>query len=316
MAAKNVLIITSYRSKTVDWAERERYVEEFYGDVASMLKDTNVFYTTYNDIVISVVGGRVSMHDTRHDISLSEVNLVHFKNWMFDYEHAALIAFYLKQNSIAFYNEEVDAGLAWGKISQMCRLAVGSVPVPDTFFAKRTLLKKYISSDSLPKEFSYPLILKADDGAKGNDNHLVHNKTQVLGILDTAEENKEFVIQNFLPNDGDYRYLFAGTGDMPLVFIRKAVEGTHLNNTSQGGSGEFVDPLRLPKDYLIFARNAARILKREISGVDIIVDKQTQKPYVLEVNSTPALATGYGIEKKKQLFKKFIENQVNHLEEE
>lgn len=313
---KKVLIITSYRSKTVDWAERERYVEAFYKDVQDSLENTAVMYTTYKDIVTSVIAGNVTIVDQRHNVHLEDFDLVHFKNWMFDDEYAALIAFYLRNKGVAFYNEEVDAGLAWGKISQICRLAVGGVPVPDTFFAKKDYLIDFIQHDTLPAVFTYPLIIKADDGAKGNDNYLIKDKEQALDVLRNASDNKEYVVQNFLPNDGDYRYLFAGTSAEPLVFVRKAVAGTHLNNTSQGGSGTFVNLRKLPKEYLEYARKAAMILKREISGVDIIVDKKTNKAYVLEVNSTPAFATGYGIDKKRLLFKRFIEEQLQHQEEE
>lgn len=313
---KKVLIITSSRSKTSDWADRERYVEDFYSNVESLLEGTRILYTTYNDVVTSVIGGQVVIKDTRHSIDLKDVDVVHFKNWMFDHEHAALIAFYLKQHQIPFYNTEVDAGLAWGKISQMCRLAVGGVPVPDTFFAKRDLLKAYFVKNQLPKVFSFPMIIKADDGAKGNDNFLVKSTEEAVNILEAAAEDKEFVVQNYLPNDGDYRFLFAGLEQAPLIFMRKAVKGTHLNNTSQGGSGSFVDIKSLPDDYLVYAKNAARILSREISGVDIIVNNKTKVPYVLEVNSTPALATGYGVEKKAQLFKQFIESYMDLQEEE
>ncbi len=316
MSNKNVLIITSGRSKTVDWETRERYVEEFYSDVEASLENISINYTTYNDIVISVVDGKISIFDNRHQMPLNKMDLVHFKNWLFDNEHASLIAFYLKQNSIAFFNEEVDAGLAWGKISQMCRLAVSGVPVPDTLFVKRDLLREYFADNRIPEPFVFPMIMKADDGAKGEDNHLIKTAEEALQILDEAVDGKEYVIQNFLPNDGDYRILFAGSDLLPLVFIRKGQGDTHLNNTSQGGSGTFVDPKTLPADYLVHARNAARSLKREISGVDIIVDKTTNKPYILEVNSTPAFATGYGVAEKKKLFKDFIESQLNQQEEE
>jgi glutathione synthase/RimK-type ligase-like ATP-grasp enzyme len=316
MKEKIVLIITSYRSKVTNWAERERYVEEFYSSVEQMLDDTRVIYTTSDDIVTTVINNKVTMRDVRHDLVLSQVDFVHFKNWMFDDEHAALIAYFLSLHKISFFNEEVNAGLAWGKISQMCRLAEGGVPVPDTLFAKKEVLYNYFANNELPQPFVFPLIMKADDGAKGNDNHLVRSAEESIGILKDTNPEKQFVVQNFLPNDGDYRFLFAGTDNAPLVFLRRGAGDSHLNNTSQGGSGELIEIKNLPAEFLQHARSAARMLKREISGVDIIVDKNTQKPYVLEVNSTPALATGYAVEQKKVLFKNFIESQLQQQEEE
>lgn len=312
-----VLIITSARTdKTIDWKQREQYVRDFYESVESKLDDTSVLYTTYDDIMCVVRNNTVTITDMKHDIDLKDVNMVHFKNWMFDYEHAALIAHYLRKNSISFFNEEVDAGLAWGKISQVCRLAMDGVPVSDTLFVKHQHLQKMLDENTLPQGFEFPLIMKADDGSKGSDNYLVNSAKEASDILRDSESSKQFVVQTYHPNDGDYRYLFVGTDEEPIIFHRQAQGATHLNNTSKGGAGTALTSKDVPADHLIIARKAAICLKREISGVDILVDKSTGKPYVLEVNSTPALATGYDVPKKTAYFADFIKRNLELTEEE
>lgn len=317
MKKNTVLIITSARTdKTIDWKQREEYVRDFYESVEARLEDTQVFYTTYDDIVCMVQKGVVTIKDTKHGIDLKDVQLVHFKNWMFDYEHAALIAYYLRKNTVSFFNEEVDAGLAWGKISQICRLALDGIPVSDTLFLKHQHLQKMLDADELPEGFGFPLIMKADDGSKGSDNYLVKSAKEAADILKQSEPTKQFVIQTYHPNDGDYRYLFIGTDEDPIVFHRQGQGDSHLNNTSKGGRGTAIDPKSVPSEHLNIARSAARSLKREISGVDILVDKETGKPYVLEVNSTPALATGYDVTKKSIYFANFIKRNLELTEEE
>ena len=312
-----VLIITSARTdKTIDWKQREQYVRDFYESVESRLEDTSVLYTTYDDIMCVVQNNKVTITDTKHDIDLKNVHLIHFKNWMFDYEHASLIAHYLRKNSVSFVNEEVDAGLAWGKISQICRLAMDDVPVCDTLFLKHQHLQTTLDADALPEGFNFPLILKADYGSKGSDNYLVHNAEDAASKVRDSEANKQFVVQTYHPNDGDYRYLFIGTDAEPIIFHRKAEGETHLNNTSKGGAGTALDVKAVPPEHLIIARKAAACLKREISGVDILVDKNTNEPYVLEVNSTPALATGYDVSKKVIHFTDFIKRNLELAEEE
>lgn len=298
------------------WAEREKYVQQFIANLEARLDNVEVAYTTYDDIVCTVRDGEVTMHDTRHDLDLKDVHVVHFKNWMFDSEQAAMIAAYLDHFKIPFFNTEVNAGLAWGKISQMCRLALAGVVVPDTYFAKQAKLREWFESDKLPEGFAYPLILKADNGSKGNDNFLVKTGREALAVILAADDGKEFVLQNFLPNDGDYRFLFIGLDNKPMVFHRKGTPDTHLNNTSQGGTGTMVELSSLPGEYVAMARKAAEAVGREISGVDIIVDKQTSKPYVLEVNSTPVIATGYAIEAKNAKFAEFLQQQLEAMEEE
>lgn len=315
---KTFLVITSAKSTDKDnaWEKREQYVQEFYGGLDALLKGISVAYTTYDDIVCQIKDGAVEIIDTRHNLNLGNVDIVHFKNWMFDNEEAAMIAFYLREHKVPFFNSEVDAGLAWGKISQMVRLAMGGVLVPNTFFAKKAKLITAFKDGQLPVDLSFPLIMKADGGAKGNDNYLVKDAEVAIAILTEASADKEFVLQEYHPNDGDYRFLFIGTDEPPLVFTRQAQDGSHLNNTSKGGKGDFVKIDTLPAEYLSIARQAASILRREISGVDILVNKETGQPYVLEVNSTPALATGYGVPTKMKKFATFLQQVLEEQEEE
>ena len=313
---RQFLVITSSRSISTKWEKREVYVREFYAQLEAKLDNVQVSYTTYDDIDCLVRDGTVRMYDHRHGIDLKDANIVHFKNWMFDSEHAATLAAYLEHHQVTFFNSEVNAGLAWGKLAQMCRLAMSGLPVPPTYFAKKSRLIKAFERSELPEGFDFPLIVKADDGAKGNDNYLVKTTREAVAVLSASEPDKEFVVQTFLPNDGDYRFLFMGIDEPPLVFHRLAVAGSHLNNTSRGGQGTFIDAASLPPAYIDLARQAAMVLRREISGVDLIVDKHTKDVYVLEVNSTPALATGYGIDEKNDRFAIFLADQLAALEEE
>ena len=305
---KQFLVITSNRSTTTTWADRETALQDFMRQLEVRVPDISILYTTYDDITCIVQGGVVGLRDERHDVDLADVDMVHFKNWLFDSEQASMIACYLEHHGVTYFNSEVNAGLAWGKISQMVRLAYGGVRVPDTYYAKNRRMREVFGADGLPEGFTFPLILKADDGAKGNDNHLIKTSEQAVAILDKSVD-KHYVVQNFLPNDGDYRFLFFGTDDTPIIFHRKATDGGHLNNTSQGGSGSAVNPDTLPPDYVPMARQAAVILKREISGVDIIVDATDGTAYVLEVNATPAIVTGYDVDHKNKLFAEFLQKQ-------
>jgi glutathione synthase/RimK-type ligase-like ATP-grasp enzyme len=314
---KQVLIITSNVEITASWLEREQYVKDFCKALETRLDDVIVRYTTYQDLYYVVKKGHLEIRDTRNDLDLKEADLVHFKNWMYELEDAFVVAFYLKRHGVTFFDTEVNVALSTGKLSQMFRLAAENIPVPDTFYAHKPYLKKMFSSGKLIDGFVFPLIMKADDGSKGDNNYLIKSAEEALPILaDPQVKNKEFVLQNFIPNDGDYRFLFIGVDEPPLVFSRLAQEGSHLNNTSKGGTGEFIELSSLPQKYIDYAEKAATILQREIGGVDIIVDKTTSLPYVLEVNGTPAIATGYGLEEKLDKFAGFLQRYFESREEE
>lgn len=311
---KKILILTSDSGKTASWKEREVYVSQFAKKVELSLKDYKVLYTTYSDLVISVIGNQTVVFDERNCLDLKAYSLVHFKNWQYEAELASVIANYLETNAVPFVNTEVNNKLHSNKLSQMVALAYEQVPVPDTVYIPIKLYDR--ADDILSKlDFVFPLIVKADDGSRGDDNYLVRTKKALQDIL-LNKIDTQFIFQSFIPNDGDYRILYIGLGQQSFVFLRKGDDSTHLNNTSKGGSGQKINYDKLSYEVRQSALRAAKVLKREIGGVDVIIDKKTGKFYVLEVNSTPAIATGFALEDKLQAFSAFIKENIEEKEEE
>lgn len=313
---KLVLIITSRSEKTVAWSAREQYIKDFCQTVSSELDNVKVCYTTYRDLNYHVIKGGSAIFDTQNEIDLKDVHLVHFKNWQYEKEEAPVVAGYLKHHGVPFFNTEVNLPIANGKLAQMFILARNNLPVPDTFYAPKEQLRSLFEQEKLPGSFHYPLIMKANDASRGDDNHLIGSAKEALDILSASDPEKEYVLQNYIKNDGDYRFLFVGLDRTPLVFHRKGEAGSHLNNTSKGGSGTFIKSNQLPAEYTHYAHRASELLGREIAGTDIIVDSESGKPYILEVNGTPALATGYGVGTKTQRFARFVKEVLDPQEEE
>lgn len=316
MATKQVLIITSRSEKTVAWKEREQYVKVFCEALEDYLGDVHARYTTYRDLRYSIRQGVPSIYDTSTGADLKDFDFVHFKNWQYELGEAPVVAAYLKMHGVLFFNSEVHVPISPGKLAQMFLLGANGVPVPDTFYARKEQLLGLFSQGMAPEGFDFPFIMKANDASRGDDNHLVDEAKQAVDILTASDPDKEYVVQRFIPNDGDYRFLFMGLDAEPLVFHRKAGKGTHLNNTSKGGSGRFMQSNQLPPQYTQYARRAAELTGREVGGVDILVDSQNGKPYVLEVNGTPALATGYGVDIKTKRFADFLRRSLEAQEEE
>lgn len=309
---KDVLIITSRSEKTVSWEKREVYVRQFCQAITDRNPDIRARFTTYQDLHHTIRGGKTVIFDTLNGMDVAQAHFVHFKNWHYQRGEAPVVAAYLKARSIPFANSEIgSASIPPGKLAQMYLLGAAGIPVPDTFYAAKPALLKIFGNGKTPEGFAYPLIMKANDGSQGNDNYLIKEAAEAISVLRTSGEEKEYILQNFIPNEGDYRILYIGLADEPLIFHRKAAEGNHLNNTSQGATGQFIDSKSLPAEYLEYARASAQIMGREIGGVDILVDSGTQKPYILEVNGTPALATGYGIEEKIEHFARCIEQTLS-----
>lgn len=304
MTGKRVLIITSQSEGKIAWKERQRYVEGLCRSLEERLADTSVGYTTYDDLYYEVRSGQTVVVDMRNNSELRTVDLVHFKNWEYNAEEAAVVSEYLQAHGVAFLNSEVNKPLAYGKLAQMFLLARRNIPVPDTFFARKNLLSKLLKT-GLPEGFAFPVVVKANHGSRGDNNHFVKDLQTAIDVLEASDADTEFVVQNFIANKGDYRFLFIGLDEEPLVFHRKARDGSHLNNMSKGGTGKF-EPVA--PEYVRLAKRAAAALGREIGGVDIIIDNDTGKPLVLEVNATPALAAGFGAETKMAYYARFLQH--------
>lgn len=260
----------------------------------------NVEYSFYDDLVYSIVDGKAQIFDTKNNRDLKDYDLVNFRFWHGAGEQAAACAEYLKKNDVAFYDREVGEYRSKSKLSEYFRLWAKGLPMPDTLFCREHVLTAALK---LHREFTFPLIVKDIDASKGKNNFLVKTKAKIHTILLENSDNS-FVIQNFIPNDGDYRVLVYGRSIAGVIQRRRTSNKTHLNNTSQDGEAIFIDASEFDDNFKKLAIKAAAVFKRQIAGVDLIIDSETSKISVLEVNNTPQIDTGT-----------FVENKVHALAE-
>ena len=114
-------------------------------------------------------------------------------------------------------------------------------------------------------------------------------------------------MQKYVPNDCDYRVLIFGGAVKAVMRRSRQNDDTHVNNTSAGGRGDMVSLSDFPKEWKDIALRAAEAVNRsDLAGVDIIVDTETGKPYVLEVNKSPQIETGSNTDTKTTIFVDYI----------
>lgn len=301
-AKKTVLLLTSAREPNwIDTAPTpvSRGLHEFV-DKLNEEGDIHFAVSTLDKIDFAIDNGVVTVTDRYTGKDLRDYDMVHFRNATLYPDHARAIAIYLQHFGKLAY-EYVDAERPeYGKLSQMVLFALNGLPVPNTWSSWHVT-----DTMNLYNKLSgnYPFILKANDGIKGHNNFLVRDETQLKEIMAELGE-MQFVAQNFIPNDKDYRVLwFAQT---PLIFSRSAAAGSHLNNTSRGGTSEEIALADFDPKALDIAREAGRLTRRSFSGADVMQNTETGDWYVLEVNAAPALTTGDLLDKKRSMYKKLI----------
>lgn len=150
----------------------------------------------------------------------------------------------------------------------------------ETFVAKnhegiKNLIRKKI--------LCYPFIGKPKIGAKGVGIIKINNEKQLKEIKVNI---RNYVWQNFIKNDGDYRILVLGGVALGAI-KRVAKKGSYLNNLFQGGSAQQVIDKNILNEITEIATKVVAFFELDFVGVDIIWDQKEKKYKILEINTTP-----------------------------
>jgi len=235
------------------------------------------------DLLYYMDGESVDVVDTQHERSLGTYDAVYFRYWGATQGHAIAAARYCKLKGIPFVDQEVLREGSQNKITQYMNLHEAGVPIPKTLIGNSVCLAGYYRQ----YEFSFPLILKSISGTRGQDNYLVNSEEEMKSIF-TDNPETIFVMQSFIPNNGDYRVIVMGDS-VVAVIERKASGSSHLNNTSQGGSADWIPVDALPAEVQAQSIRAAKFFKRDIAGVDMVRSLDDGKYYCFEVNRSPQI---------------------------
>jgi glutathione synthase/RimK-type ligase-like ATP-grasp enzyme len=271
---------------TDDNSTRTPYAEQFSKELTGYEIDSLFF----DDLLFHFAPGKFSIKD-RAGRELKDYDLVIFRGKLREHLSLAyIVSSYLIENHVRFFND-YSLYRPMPKLAQTHLFYLLGVPFIETLFS---LDPKRLADAA--KVLGFPLILKDNYGAHGENNYLIKGQEDLVERLEKTDA--EMLAQRYHPNDGDYRVLIMD-GREPLVIKRTAAGGSHLNNTSQGGSAELDE---LPVGLLEQSKSLAKELKMTVAGVDILRDKQTGEMLFLEVNSQPQLLTGAFVDKKKKLF--------------
>lgn len=292
---KKILIIVSIKPSN---PEASNNWGLFRDSLRSLLGGGARISITALDQLVYIAGRDSKVYDYYQDFDIADFDFVIFRKIGDNKELAIAAAHYLQQHGIPFIDRYILTQ-GRGKLGSAFAMQA-SLPVPRTVFAQGAILKQLIASGG----YSMPLVLKANIGRKGNDNYLIHTLDELSNALANTVD-KEMLIQEYIPNDGDYRLLVLG-GKVRLVMRRRSASGGYLNNTSKGGSAELVDPVSLSDKILDESVQAAVSEKLQVAGVDLIFDKNSGEHYFLEVNQAPQIPTGSFTDEKMYEYSEMI----------
>ncbi len=264
-------------------------------------------YVAFDELYFDIGGdtNHISLGENGRDIA--EFDLVYFKT--INMVIASAVTKYLRKRNVPF----LDAAAVYpvdNKLYQYCVLADQNIPIPRSIFLGSDQLEK--SFKTLTKRLGLPFILKDIQGRIGENNFLITDQKEFAKVCKLSKKHGDlYIAQCYIENDSDYRVLVFGASVALVIKRVRQDNKTHLNNTSQGGEAVLVPTEDLSSNIQSACVLAAKLMDRQIAGVDIIQDKSTGLWYCLEVNAGPQLATGGFTSEKQAALASYLERRLN-----
>lgn len=179
--------------------------------------------------------------------------------------------------SIIEHTESVE------KITQMIKLSLGGVSVPETFLFNRYSFK--YNKEIIKSWINYPCVLKTG-GSKGEMVWKIESFEELMEKKKGLKK-ETMMVQKFIPNEFDIRVLYM-YGEV-LGAIKRSSADDFYNNIAKGGESEKID---ITEEEERLAKKSCKVLRVDFGGVDIV--RTSEGPLVFEVNTGPQI---YGFEK-------------------
>lgn len=195
---------------------------------------------------------------------------------------AYAIKLYLDQNSVP--STHVEKGTS--KLTDQIALSICGLSTPDTLFIGHKKVEECFAQ--IKKVCGFPLIVKDVKGARGVHSAKISTEKELVEKMKEFPKYKKYMFQRCIVNEYDWGIMVAN-GVVVAGEKRYHCEGEFRNNVCKGGTEVFVDEVEIPEELKQLALDASQKLGLHWSRTDIIIDKKTNKPYILEVNRLPGL---------------------------
>lgn len=262
---KGIIVINAFRRPKACVGQAERLKNEF----AKLGVETEI---------VSDAAERFLIKNGRTESKISGVDFAVFL------DKDEYVAAELENAGIRLFNKRESVFICDDKAKTYIKLASNGLNMPDTIIAPLC----YSTDDPLDRKFldnaanflGFPMIVKENKGSMGFGVYLVNNYEELL----TVSEKLKTVPHLY------QKYLGAKKGtDVRIIVIGKKFVGAterinendFRSNVAQGGYVKAVNP---PKSFIAAAEKAARILKLDYCGVDILYGENGE-PFICEVNS-------------------------------
>ena len=238
----------------------------------------------FSDLIFELDANRLKVRLGEDEIT--KFDLIYFRHIGTDFlSLAGTLAICLDFLKVEYFDTTFgQIGPAGNKLTSLIKLWLAGLPVMPSFFCWRDKLEGQL--DYIAAQFGFPLVAKEISRHQGKGTFLIKNKHD-FDFLKKVDPSDQFLFQKFYPNEEEYRLVVLGR--KIGVYYRKVRTNPEefRANTARGAQEKYLSISQAPEEMKQAALSAAKILGLQITGVDFLIDSQTQKMWILEANRGP-----------------------------
>ena len=237
-----------------------------------------VYYSVYNTVILP---RRTVLKNT---ITRNVMNMLDYANFF-------------------IFNKLSVLDLCENKYDTYVNLKSGNIPTPSTHIINtKSLTLDYVNKCVEKVGGKYPVVCKILNGTQGIGVFTMDSPTSMYSTLQAMSKiasDCEILCQEKIESEFDLRIhvlcnsfdKYPSIDDYQVIGVmkRNKIPGDFRTNFSIGatvenGSDEMTD------EIVDMVKKVAYNVKARWVGIDVMIDKQTKKPYILEINSSPGTA--------------------------
>lgn len=223
------------------------------------------------------------------DILWGETNINEFDGWYFravgnELEWSKLLQLYARKHSVPIIDDYLisEGPLRRFKSVMSWQLLDAGVKYP-----KSSYVESIGDLENELADWEFPLIVKMSAGGRhGMGTFFLRELADFKNLeqrLSSRVDQRGFLIQEYIENDGDYRVMTVGYKCIGGFKRMPKIEKLVLNQ-SEGSSFGLT---QVPEEVVTTAEKAALVLGVEVAGTDLVISKTTGEVYIIEVNEAP-----------------------------
>lgn len=237
----------------------------------------------YDEVDIFASSQAVSILIDRKDVS--QYDIIWFRNHEGKEDIAVAVSDYIRaiHNNIIVINAVSAKNYTPNKLHQVLQAHSAGIDIPTTVYCTRR--SSYLETQAKLNTTTW--VTKQKDGARGENSYLIRSEAEYNNFVDKHPDVDNFILQEFLPNDGDYRFNVFGDQVVNCIKRTRNHPESEFRNNVVDSKKQLVSLASIPQVVLDHCTKFAQICGYQVSALDWILYNDVW--YMLEINHAPGM---------------------------